>query len=100
MGNVATDDALAKFVEKLVLNSPLDWTSTKLWIIPCLGDDVKRIICDIKRDAIAGNHLNDLVHLKLHNLLDFFLAERREGDNVVHTVQETQGGRCCEAVHA
>ena len=84
----ATDDTLAELVEEFVLNGSLDRTGTKLRVEACLGDEGDGLIGDLERDAILGDHLDDLINLQTDNLLDFCLVEGREGDDVVDSVEE------------
>ena len=82
------DDALAQLVQQFILNSPLDRTSTELWVITCFGNYADSLIVHMENNAVLAHHLHNLIHLQLNNLLDFFFCQRRERDDVVNAVQE------------
>ena len=91
---LSTDDALGKFVEKLVLNGALDRTCSELWVESCTGNETDGVVRDLERDAVLSDHLGDLVDLQTDYLLNLGLVERREGDDVVDSVEELGNGRC------
>ena len=98
MVDFAADDALAEFVEELVLNGSLDGSCTKLRVETSTGDETDGIVGDLERDAVLTDHLDDLIDLQTDNLLDLCLVEGREGDDVVDSVEELRTEDAAELV--
>src|SRR5436305_6155172 len=86
--DIAIEQSTCNTILHFVLDHAFERTSTELWIIALVSQQILGGICETQRNVTLSQTWSQTIKLDLHNSLDLLLANLVEDDHFVDTVDK------------
>ena len=86
--DIAEENTLGKRIFDIALNRATQRTSAQNRIETAICKQLARLVGDLKLHILSLHTLGKVGDHQIHDLLDLLLVERREDNDLVHTVEE------------